>query len=41
MNNLADKITQKIYNQSDLVAGIGIGYAIGVLIGLTYSVCLL
>lgn len=41
MNNLADKITKKIYNQSDLVAGIGIGYALGVLMGLTYTLCLL
>lgn len=41
MNSVADKITQKIYSQSDLVLGIGIGYALGVLMGLTYTLCLL
>jgi hypothetical protein len=36
----SDSIAEKANQHSDFIAGAGIGYAIGVLIGLTYAVCL-
>lgn len=34
-------IVDQANKHSDFIAGAGIGYALGVLIGLTYTVCLL
>jgi len=39
--SLGNILAEKANQHSDFVAGAGVGYAIGVLIGLTYAVCLL
>lgn len=41
MKNMSNVLAQKANENSDFIAGAGVGYAIGVLIGLTYAVCII
>jgi hypothetical protein len=41
MKNIPDVLAQKANKNCDFIVGAGVGYAIGVLIGLTYAVCIL
>jgi hypothetical protein len=41
MKNMSNVVAQKANENSDFIAGAGVGYAIGVLIGLTYAICIL